>query len=113
LGYRSISRAICSRSPVTFAPSFGESERQCLVLLEERAEQVEIVDDLVLASGVDRFVQRLACLHGELLRIDHADSVSNVDASGVGQCGRLVKLHPFALAVCRCRFDRRRPIGGK
>jgi len=38
--------------------------------------------------------------------------VSNVDASGVGQRGRLVKLHPISLAVWRCRFDWKRP-GGK
>jgi hypothetical protein len=78
-----------------------------LLLIEERAEQVEILDDgvSVLASGVDGFVQRLAGLYGELLRIDHADSVSNVGASQLGQCGRPVKLHQTTLAVCRCRFD--------
>ena len=53
-----------------------------LVLLEQRGEQVEVVDDRIAVrrASVDRFVQRLAGLHGELFGIDHAESGSNVGA---------------------------------
>ena len=39
-----------------------------LILLEQRGEQMEIVDDrvAVAAGEVDRFVERLAGLHGQL-----------------------------------------------
>ena len=82
-----------------------------LVLLEERAEQVEVVDDRIAdsARGVDRFVERLAGLHGELFWIDHAGSVQQRRClwRRAKAADSLQATSDQAAPCACCRFDRR------
>jgi len=96
-----LARDLFAQRRYTRAELLENRDDDTLILLEQGLQEMEIVDDgiSVFSSGVDRLVQRLGGFDGKLLRVDHASSRSNVDASNVGQCGRLGKLHR---QTCRC-----------